>query len=311
MAKPKIIVFGYDELLLASLDFFSKKNIKISAVVFPSNRNDWRIDKIRQMVRKKGYRILEQPSRKNISQLINKLTQIKPDIIYVWSYPMILPKEIINIPKFGCINAHMGLLPEYRGVNGVRWALLNNEAKTGVTIHFMDEGVDTGDIISKVEFPIKAEDDILSLMQKSRSAGLYLLDKCFGKIISGNAPRIPQDEKKARYYSAKMSPSEIIDWSKTNIEIYNLIRASVFPFPGVYTFWQGYKLVLREAIPQEDNSKFQEIGTISDISSKGIEIVTGKGNLLISKIEIDQKETTIEQLIELGLSSGSKFGTSS
>jgi methionyl-tRNA formyltransferase len=310
MAKTNVIIFGYDELLTASLEFFSRTRNRISAVVFPSNRTDWRAAKIRQIVREKGLLTLEQPPRNKISELAKTLRRLKPDLVYAWSYPMILPEEIIDIPKYGCVNVHMGLLPEYRGVNGVRWALLKGEEKTGITIHFMDSGIDTGKIIARVSFPITAQDDILSLMKKSKSAGLYLLENCWHQIASGKVHAIPQDESKSNYYSAKISSFETIDWSKSNVEIHNLIRASVAPFPGVYTFWKDHKLILRKSVPVKNLNQSAAAGVIEKIDSNGVEITTGNGNLLVTRIEIDGKTISTAKLSDFGLRGGSQFENS-
>jgi methionyl-tRNA formyltransferase len=310
MAKPNIVVFGYDELLLAALDFFAAAHTRVSAVVFPSNRTDWRANKIRQLVSEKGFRRLEQPPAGKISEFAEKLRRIKPDVIFVWSYPMILPAEIIRIPKFGAVNVHLGLLPKYRGVHGVRWALLNGEEKTGITIHFMDSGIDSGDIISRVSFPITPQDDILSLMKKSKAAGLYLLENCWQQIAAGQVTAIRQDESEARYYSAEMSSIETIDWSRSNIEIHNLIRASAIPFPGVYTFSNGLKFVMRKSLPVENFSRPAIAGRIEKIDGDGVEVATGNGNLLITEIVFEESAIPGTKLFEFGLKAGSRFQSS-
>lgn len=307
MTRPNVVVFGYDELLLASLDFISQTRTRISAVVFPSNRKDWRADKIRQAVSEKGFLTLEQPPKSESSEFVKKLRRIKPDLIYAWSYPMILPAEIIGIPRYGCVNVHMGLLPEYRGVNGVRWALLKGEEKTGVTIHFMDSGIDSGDMISRVSFPITAEDDIVSLMKKSKIAGLRLLENCWQQIVSGKVKAIPQDESKARNYTAEMSSFDKIDWSKSNIEIHNLIRASALPFPGVFTNFNGKKLKIRKSAPVQTSNWTQIVGRIEKIDARGVEVATGKGNLLVTQIEVDEKILLSSELNKLGLEVGRHF----
>lgn len=307
MARPNVVVFGYDELLLESLKFLSRTRTKVSAVVFPFNRTCRRASQVRQIVRKNGYMTLEQPPKGKIPEFSKKLWGIKPDLIYVWSYPMILPEEIIEIPKYGCVNVHLGLLPEYRGVNGVRRALLNGEEKTGVTIHFMDEGIDTGDIISRVSFLITPECDILSLMKKSKDAGLFLLEKCWEQIASGQAGSTPQEKSKASHYTAKMSEVEKINWSKSNLEIHNLIRASVFPFPGAFTFWNDYKLVIRKSSPVKKLDESNNVGSVEKISEKSIEVTTGNGNLLISKIEFEDNKISVSKLVDLGLKVGSWF----
>ena len=307
MARPNVIVFGYDELLPASLEFISQTKTRISAVVFPSNRKDWRANKIRQIVTDQGFLTLEQPPRNEISEFTKKLRRINPDLIYVWSYPMILPDEIIRIPKYGCVNVHMGLLPEYRGVNGVRWALLNGEEKTGVTIHFMDSGIDTGNIISRVSFPIEEQDNILSLMKKSKSAGLYLLANCWQQIVSGKTNAAAQDESKAHYYSTKMSEIETIDWSKSNLEIHNLIRASTIPFPGVYTFLEGRKLVMRKSVPLKNTGQREEFGVIKKIDADGVQVTTGNGSLLVTGIEFEEKTIPPAKLNDFGFEVGKQF----
>src|SRR5262249_49491316 len=149
-----------------------------------------------------------QPPTNKRSEFVSAIRRVSPDLILVWSYPMILPKEIIEIPRYGCVNVHLGLLPEYRGVNGIRWALLNGEDKTRATLHFMDAGIDSGDMIARAAFPIMPEDDILSLMQKSKIAGLRVLENSWAAIASGNVQTMPQDESKANYYSSKMAPPE-------------------------------------------------------------------------------------------------------
>jgi methionyl-tRNA formyltransferase len=310
MEASKIVVFGYDELLLASLDFLSKMRATVSAVIFPSNRQDERANTIRKIVKEKGLTILEQPPANKRGEFIATLSRIAPDLILVWSYPMILPREIIEIPRYGCVNLHLGLLPEYRGVNGVRWALLNGEDKTGVTLHFMDAGIDSGDMISRVAFPIMPEDDILSLMQKSKIAGLRLLENSWTGIVSGKVGAMPQDESKANYYSAKMAPPEVIDWSKSNVQIHNLIRASVAPYPGVRTFWNDSKLVVKRSRLNDSGPAKSPPGTIEGLNASGVEIATGSGNLLITEIEIDGQVTPPSKLSELGLKAGSELRNS-
>ncbi|HEY8559962.1 MAG TPA: methionyl-tRNA formyltransferase [Pyrinomonadaceae bacterium] len=310
MTKSNLIIFGYDELLLELIEFFSRKKSKISAVVFPSTRNDSRANRIREIVREKGFTILEQPPRRRISGFAAKIRRLKPDLIYSWSYPMILPEEIIKIPKHGAVNLHMGLLPEYRGVNGVRWALINGEEKTGITIHYMDSGIDSGAVISRVSFPITPADDILSLMIKSKTAGLYLLENVWRDIAAGRVNAVAQDESKARFYSSKMSSLEAIDWSKSNTEIHNLIRASAIPFPGVYTFWRERRLVPRKSAPIAGSSVSNDFGKVAKIDSESLEITTGDGNLRLSNIEIEGVAVTIEELSELGLKIGDRFQNS-
>ena len=306
MAVSRIVIFGYDELLLASLEFFARAKTEISAVVFPSNRTDWRALKIRETVAEKGLATLEQPPRKTAGDFVERVRALHPELIFVWSYPMILPAEIVKLPKHGALNLHMGLLPEYRGVNGIRQALINGEDKTGVTIHLMDEGVDTGPIVARAAFPIAPADDIRSLMIKSRQAGLYLLENCWPQIKTGRFDAAPQDEKQARYYSAADAARETIDWSRPNHEIHNLIRASALPFPGVQTVWNERRLTLRQSQPIEIVADVPA-GTVTKIDDHGLEIATGRGSLLVTAVEIEGEAATPAKLREAGLQAGDRL----
>jgi methionyl-tRNA formyltransferase len=306
MKIPRVIAFGYDELLLESLDFLSKTQIEIAAAVFPSSRQDWRSDRIREIVKERGFSAIEQPLKKEAGEFVAKLRKLSPDLILVWSYPMILPNDVIEIPRYGCVNVHLGLLPEYRGVNGIRWALLNGEEKTGVTLHFMDAGIDTGDMIARASFPILPEDDILSLMKKSKVAGLHLLENSWNAIISGKVQTLQQDESKANYYSAGMEPSEVIDWLRSSVQIHNLIRASAAPYPGVYTHWNGSKFTVRKSLAI-DVAAGTTPGTIEKLESEGIEVATGLGRLRLTRIELEGQVIAVSKLTELGLKVGDKF----
>ena len=273
-------------------------------VVFPSSRQDARANNIREIVKEKGHTIIEQPPSARGTGFAQALNDIAPDAILVWSYPMILPKEVLEIPKRGAVNVHLGLLPEYRGVNGVRWALLNGEDQTGVTLHFMDAGIDSGNMIARASFPIAPEDDIRSLMQKSKIAGRRLLENSWAGIVSGNLRTMPQDESKAKYYSAKMTPSCEIDWSKSNVDIHNLIRASAAPFARAYTSWNGGALLMKKSSPVDAIRDEKRPGTVEHLDSSGLTIATGKGDLLITEIELDGETIKPGAFSDLGIKPG-------
>jgi methionyl-tRNA formyltransferase len=302
----KTVVFGYDEILLESIGFLTAMQSEIAAVVFPSNRRGPRANKVRNIVQDNGFRTLEQPPRASIENFVKKLDSITPDLILVWSYPMILPVEVIQIPRLGCINVHLGLLPQYRGVNGVRWALLNGEDKTGVTLHFMDEGIDSGDMIANVTFPITDEDDILSLMQKSIFTGRLLLESCWPAIAAGNVERMPQDESNAAYFSAEMQPPELIDWSRTSVEIHNLIRASAAPYPGVYASLNGRRFrIVRSRMT--DGVVTAKPGTIETIDQTGIHVATGSGLIALVDVQPENAFNAGSDRAKMDLRVGDKF----
>ncbi|MDM7923995.1 MAG: methionyl-tRNA formyltransferase [Pyrinomonadaceae bacterium] len=304
-APTKVVAFGYDELLLASLEFLASANAEISAVVFPATRNDTRAVRVREMVTELGHSTLEQPAGR-AAAFTESLCSARPDIFLVWSYPMILPDDLLNIPRLGAVNIHQGLLPEYRGVNGVRWALLHGEQHTGVTMHFMDSGIDTGDMIARAAFPIEPTDDIRTLMQKSRLAGLHLLKNLWRHIAAGTAVRMPQDHAIARYYSAAMAPPDSIDWHRPAIDIHNLVRASAPPFPGVHTSFGEHRITIRRTEPLV--TQCSEVpGTIERLDAESLEIASGDGIVSVEAFEINGEPAGFTDLIALGLGPGHKL----
>ena len=307
MAAVKVVVFGYDQLLLTALEVLASAGAEIVAAVFPSVRQDARANEIREEVRGRGIETIEQPLKCDSNGFAERISSLEPDLIFVWSYPMILAKDIIGIPRLGCMNLHMGLLPHYRGVNGLKWALINDEAQTGVTLHYMDEGIDTGDMISRISFPLGEEDDLVSLMKKARFAGVHLINNVWPQIVAGTLEAIPQDEAEAAYYSAAMEPAAEIDWSWSARKIHNLIRATVFPFEGVHTIYGREKIVVRRSAPVEIDS-MEEPGTVLSIGANGVEVAAGSGRILITAVEADANGNEAPP-ISTGIKVGDRLGS--
>lgn len=287
MNLPRVLIFGYDELALTTLEVINGVGAPISGVVFPSNRSSKQIEQVRSLIAVKGIPLFIQPPRQSITAFVEQLLSLSPDLILVWSFPMILPKPVLELPRLGCVNVHFGLLPQYRGGHAFRWAIANGESTTGVTLHYMDEGTDTGPIIATVRFDLAWDDDVLSVMKKSRLAGMYLLKECWASIASGQAPRMPQDEAKAHYYPLTTTEDMLVNWSTTNTNIYNLVRSLVYPFPGAFTFWCGRKLILRRVKPVESGSPSLAPGSIAYVDQSGVTVATSTGGVLLQEAELD------------------------
>ena len=183
--------------------------------------------------------------RKN-TEFIEKIKELNPDVICVVAYGKILPKEILDIPQYGCINVHGSLLPKYRGAAPIQWSVINGDKETGVTTMYMDIGMDTGDIILKEKVSIGENETTGELWNRLSKIGGELLVKTLKLIEEGNAPRTKQGED---YTIAPMLDKEIaqIDWNnKTANQIKNLIRG-LNPIMGAYTFVNGKKLKIWKA----------------------------------------------------------------
>ena len=205
------------------------------------------------------------------------------DIIITCAYGQIIPKEILDYPHFGCINVHASLLPKYRGGAPIHWALLNGEEKTGITIMYMSEAMDAGDIISKEEYKIKDNDNVGTLHDELSNIGADLLIKTLPSIIDGTNDRIKQNENEVTYAYNIKREDERIDFSKTGLEIINKIRGlNPWPLSNFILDNLEYK-VLEARFEKKDITK--EVGTIVEITKNSLGITCLDGIIYLEKIK--------------------------
>ncbi len=227
---------------------------------------------------------VEQPTkiRKN-EEIIEKIKDLNPDLICVVAYGKIIPKEILEIPKYGCVNVHGSLLPKYRGAAPIQWAVLNGDRETGITTMFMDEGMDTGDILLQEKVKIGDDETTGELWDKLATIGAELLIQTLKKIEDGTIQRKPQPDD---FTLAPMLEKEIakIDWNdKSAIEIKNLVRG-LNPIMGAYSYINEKKIKFWkvDVIDLESNAKPGEVVLAND--KRGLYIKAKDG--VISIIEI-------------------------
>lgn len=234
---------------------------------------------------------------------------LKPDLIVTAAYGQILPKEILDAPKFGCINVHASLLPKYRGGAPIHQAIIDGEEKSGITIMYMVEKLDAGDILTQVTVPILEEDHVGSMHDKLSVAGAELLSNTIPKLIAGEITPIPQNEKEVTFASNISREQEEIDWSKTGEAIYNQIRG-LHPWPVAYTklnsinlkIWWGEKV---------NNKVEAEPGTVTNIQKNGFVVKTGNHtSILITDLQpAGKKRMNAEQFLSgANVKVGDKLG---
>ena len=250
----------------------------------------------------KGLEVLQPEKVRNNIEFIDKIKSLNPDVICVVAYGKILPKEILNIPKLGCINVHGSLLPKYRGAAPIQWAVLNGDKETGITTMYMDEGMDTGDMILKEKVEIGEDETTGELWEKLSKVGGKLLVKTLKEIENKTAPREKQgsDFSLAPMLDKKMAK---IDWeNKTAKEIKNLVRG-LNPIMGAYTYLNGKKIKFwRVDIVKNNELSYNEEyknGTVllSD-AKKGLFIKTKNGILKVLEIQGENaKKMSIEDFL--------------
>lgn len=232
-----------------------------------------------------------QPIKARDEEFVATLKELNPDIIVVVAFGQILPKSILDIPKFGCINVHVSLLPKYRGAAPINWVIINGEEKTGVTTMYMDEGLDTGDMILTEEFDLDDEITAGELHDKMKDRGAEVLIETLKQIEKGTAPRIPQNHEEFTYAPMMNKALGEINWSKSAREIHNLVRG-VNPWPSAYTTYEGSTMkVWKTEVLNETSDK--EPGTILKVDKDGIRISTKDNVVLVKEIQMPGKKRVL------------------
>lgn len=249
-----------------------------------------------------------QPVKAREEEFVSVLRDLNPDVIVVVAYGQILPESILNIPKYGCINVHGSLLPKYRGAAPIQWSVLDGEEKTGITTMYMEKGLDTGDMIDKVELTLDPKETAGSLHDKLMVMGADLLLETLEKLENGTAVRTKQDDSLSCY--AKMLTKDMgqVDFSKSAIEIERLIRG-LNPWPSAYTSMDGKTMKLWDAdvTPYDGDA---EPGTIVDVTKEAIVAATGEGALALKEIQLAGKKRMKVSAFLLGyhVETGTKLG---
>ena len=211
------------------------------------------------------------------------LSEIDPELIVVVAYGKILPRSVLDYPKFGCINLHVSLLPKYRGAAPMQRAIMAGESETGVTIMHMADGVDTGDIISVEKFPISDTDDFEAIHDRSAAVGSELLSKTIVEISLGRAKRIPQDDSLATH-AAKVEKADCkLDFTKS-AKILDFQIRGVTPIPGAFAYLNGKMLKINRARPTEGKGKPGEVISLNSQGTGEILVACGEGALSITAV---------------------------
>jgi len=250
---------------------------------------------VKEEALKHGMPIYQPIKLKEDRDLIETLKELKPDFMIVVAFGQILTKEVLDIPKYGCINLHASLLPMYRGAAPLNWAIIKGEKVTGNTTQLMDIGIDTGDIILKDEVEITNNMTTEELHDILMVRGADLLIKSIETIVGGNA--VLQKQSDETFY-AKMLDKDLanIDWNKSSEEIHNLVRG-LNSWPIAYTSYKGERMKIYETEALEDKTS-KSPGTILDVSKNGVKVSCKDSVLIIKKVQFPNgKPLTIEQYI--------------
>ena len=220
-----------------------------------------------------------QPDRLRNPENVRQLLEWKPDLIITAAYGQILPREILESPRYGCINVHASLLPKYRGGAPIHHALIQGERETGVTIMYMVEALDAGDLLASRSIPIKEEDDVGTLHDKLAQLGAQLLIETVPALLEGKVQPVPQDDNRATYAPNIRREDERIDWNRSAQELVNQIRG-LRPWPVAFTLWKGKPLKIWKAREPVSVRESAAPGTVLSQAEEGVIVATGEGGAL-------------------------------
>ena len=290
----RIVFMGTPDFAVGSLQALCESGKhEILAVVTQPDRPKGRGNKLLQTPVKE-YALAQgltvyQPQKVKTPEFVELLHELQPELIVVAAFGKFLSKEILELPKYGCINVHASLLPKYRGAAPIQYAIIKGEKESGVTIMQMDIGMDTGAMLDKVVVPIAENTTMGELHDALREQGATLLLEVIDKIAAGTAVAEPQDDAQATYATLLDRSMEHIDWSKTAQEVHNLIRG-FNPAPSTFTKLPNGKSLKIWGSKMTDKSSAAAAGTVIETGKHSFFVACGEGVLEITEVQPESKK---------------------
>lgn len=314
----RAVVFAYHNMGILGIRALLESGFDVPLVFSHEDdpkENRW-FGSVVELCREKGIPV-HTPGRVNDPPWPGRIRAASPDLLFSFYYRSMLGKEILSIPRMCAMNLHGSLLPKYRGRAPVNWVLVNGETETGVTLHVMTEKPDAGDIVAQAAVPIAFEDTALTLYGKMETAAGTLLAEILPKIASGEFPRRRNELEKGSYFGGRKAEDGRIDWTRSAVEIYNLVRAVTRPYPGAFSMLGGEKCLIWRArpVPAEGLPGILEPGKMVVAGGTSLQAAggcltsvktetcvlagTGKGLLQLEEVEWTGKTAKGEAIVSL------------
>ena len=281
--KQNIVVCAYHNVGYRCLEELLRQNAEVALVFTHDDSPSEEIwfASVRELAQKHGIPVVT--SDINLKENVALVREIAPDLLLSFYYRNMIREEVLEIPRLGALNLHGSYLPKYRGRVPVNWAVINGEKETGATLHYMVAKPDAGDIVDQEKVEIAFTDTALDVFNKVTHAAVAVLSRSLPLLLSGKAPRIPMDLSIGSYFGGRRPADGRIDWQRSAVEIYNLIRGVTHPYPGAFTHLDGKKIVIWNAVPAEGAG---EPGKV--VSLDPLLVGTGNGLLEIRSLQEDE-----------------------
>ena len=288
----KVIYMGTPDFSVGALEAIIKAGHEVVLVVTQPDKPKGRgkamqASPVKECALSHGIEVF-QPTKIRESENVEYLRKFGADIFVVAAFGQILPKSILDMPKYGCVNIHASLLPKYRGAAPIQWAVINGDEVTGVTTMLMNEGIDTGDMIAKKQVRLAEDETGGSLFDRLADTGAELIVETMKMLVEGTAEFTPQNSEEATHTSMISKELGSIEWSKPAAEIERLIRG-LNPWPSAYTRLKGKTFKIWKAQVVEVSSS-DKPGTIIKIGKDELLVQTGEGALSLIEVQLEGKK---------------------
>ncbi len=314
--KPRVVFMGSGEIGLPVLEWLvhSSSTVLVGIVTQPDKPAGRSQTLSSPAPKRMGARFslpILQPAKLRRPEELDRVAALSPDLIVVMAYGQILPKRLLEMPTLACLNLHASILPRHRGAAPIQASILTGDRSTGLTVMYMAEGLDTGDILLTRSIDVRRRETGGSLHDRLATLGPEALASAFELILSGQATRVPQDESKATYAAKLERESGRIDWSQDCCHLDRLIRA-MNPWPGAFTLIgtagnSVKKLKIHRALPLHRLSG--QAGVVDRIGNRGVLVACGRGALLLLEVQLEGKRrmSAMEFIRGFALPLGTKF----
>jgi methionyl-tRNA formyltransferase len=293
MNNNKVVVCAYHNVGYRCLEELLRQGADV-AMVFThqdSLTEEIWFSSVRQLAEK--HHIPWRTTDINAPENIALLREIAPGFIFSFYYRNMLGQEVLDIAGKGALNLHGSLLPRYRGRVPVNWVIINGESETGVTLHYMVEKPDAGDMVDQEKVPILFTDTALDLFNKVTDAAVKVIGRSWPLLAAGKAPRIPLDLAAGSYFGGRKPADGLINWTKDAVRIYNLVRGVTHPYPGAFTFLDHRKVTIWQAWPVEGKGALGRV-----VSTEPLLVGTNEGLLEIRSLQIEgDSEITAKEFV--------------
>lgn len=290
MGKLRVVFMGTPEFACPALQSLIDRGDEVVAVVTQPDRPKGRGQKpvpppVKELARRHGFQVL-QPPKVRAPEFVALLREMNPDLVVVVAFGQILPKPLLDIPRYGCINVHASLLPRYRGAAPLNWCIINGETETGVTTMLMDAGLDTGGMLLKRATPIDPEEDARSLHDRLSILGAEVLNETLELLAAGRLSPEKQDDALSCYAPLLKKEDGLIDWNREPGAVKNLVRG-MNPWPGAFTYLEG-KLVKVYRVTTGEGRGVP--GTVLAVGREGIEVACNGGSVLLGELQLEGRK---------------------